>query len=421
MSRRPERNRRGGVGSPWAAVMPTDIQGASLRGWFRARPGALAADVTIVAASVSNDTLATWSLSNLGVRVDNGDGTVLLTDTATGTTHNINRAPTNLQAGPCILDWVLKPGTLSWVQLFLSTGVTIFINLATATAGTAAGGVTATLLSGAAGGLQTWRTYGTYVSGNVAVLLSPDGVNTTYAGGTGTVSIGTGATYGPVLTQQNVSDWKDQGALGNHATQVTATARPIYRELDAAGLWVPSGGCCAEIGNAADVEKSLNLPAAFYDAFDGDSAPMTVIAVVRRTGTLAADSFGVVRLTGVTARRDIGQVDSATNGYQEVHTDDAAATKTWLSTRSASTSKHTLISRNATTEDLYANGAIDPLCPRDVDVGVQSFTAGIIGARSRAIHEMAIWSASLTDQEAWLAAAAMAARNPGTPLPAKWF
>ncbi len=366
----------------------------------------LRADKGVALSSASANALSAWTLTRLTPTAgqadpDSGTGGILYTDTADGapTTHTAVAVLSNCVDGPRIFVIWAKAGTLDQIQIQVGAAGTLatFFTFSTGLFSGTTASVTPTVMatSGA------WFKLRIEVSGTVAstpncIVYASVGGSATYQGaGTGTFSL-----YQPVYTQDRVSQWDDQSGFANHVTQATAGSQMLRQCFDTAGLWVPMAADC-RIGWPVDAEKSLNLPAGVYDAFDGDSAPMTVLAVVQRTGALAADSFGIVRLTGTTARRDIGQVDSATNAYQEVHTDDAAATKTWLSTRPAALTWHSLVSVNATAEKLYTDGTIDTASPRDVDVGVQSMTGGIIGARMRLIREIAVFRSSLSDTDRW--------------------
>ncbi len=388
-----------------AAFLPTMIPGGNLLLWLRADTG-----VTLSSASVSNNTTEAannWT-KTLCTRVDSqtdpagGTSAIQITDTSDGapSVHRIVGAWTNLQVGPGLFDVWLKAGTLSWVLIsFGSGGPTIYLDLANAVTGTASGGTIARLLSGTAGGWQLWRCEATSnASTSMFVNLANANGGVSYQGdGTGTIFVGTGATYGPVLTQDRVSGWADQSGNGNNATQGTAGSQMLRQCFDGSGLWVPSSNDC-RIGWPVAATKFHTYPAAMSTIFNGDGIPITTFALIQKI-VAAGAAADVLRLTGATSAR-ISQLRLTPTVFSGIRIDDGA-----LLTKNAAfagTSSLTLQSAIAvddgTNERLYLNGVADANNPRDRDVGTQTFgTSAVTDVNGHVYREIIVYKTALSD------------------------
>lgn len=166
-------------------------------------------------ASISNDTTQAsniWTVFNTtrtDGQVDPGGGAnaVLVTDTAPNTLHGLFGSVSNWVVNgvsAAMFDLWLKQGTLSWLKFVLGgSGSFIYVNLSTGATGTSGGGMTATVIA-TLGGYRQWRftcARDTLDTGGLEFRLATADGTDTYAGGTGTIFVGTGATYGPVFRQ----------------------------------------------------------------------------------------------------------------------------------------------------------------------------------------------------------------------------
>lgn len=392
----------------WASVFPTSVAGNVL--WLRADAG-----VTLSSASVSNDTAATWSLQNATRATGQtdpvgGTSAIKLTDSLDGapTIHDAFNALTNLQAGPAMFDFWAAPGTQSWIGFAVGAGVSGFYNLATdATSGLAAG--TTIELLASVGIWRKLRVRGTNTGGANCFLYSANSTpaNNYTGDGTGTLFIGTGATYGPRLYQDRVSAWADQSGQANNATQGTAANQPLYQELDGSGLWVPTAttGTTKRIGWLADAAKVFGMPAGLASPFSGTNKPVTAIAIVARQTNMAATNANGVHLTGAgTQTFAPGPYRVAGASGQKMiasWVDDTPTTKEALSALVATSGQ---LGSQATVSDgdlasLYLNGVADVGNPFNVDLGAITLTAANMYFRGHRIAEYAVFSSALSDPD----------------------
>ncbi len=387
---------------------PTQVDGGNLILWLRADQG-----VTLSSASVSNDTTEASNLWAKQANVTRADGqpdpvggtsAIKLTDTAAAGAHGITRAATNLVAGPTLVDLWLAPGTITWAFAASVTGGTsrIYLDLVNGVSGSAFDGATARVIATGLGGWKLWRIEGVWASGSLAILLANANNGQGYTGdGTGTIFIGSGATYGPVLYQDRVSQWGDQSGLGNHATQGTAANQLLLQCRDGSGLWVPYGtaGSVCEIGWPSDVaSKNVALPAAVYQAFNGDNAPVTVLELRRRMGALAGTVANGFWLTGATSQQLYTLGFDASQRLFSQWRDPAALIKSVQGTGATGTGWESAALVGTTTASQYRDGTVDP-AGADVDVAPFTFTAGQFAARFKVTRELVVYKSALSDTD----------------------
>lgn len=384
-------------------LTPMMVDGENLVLWLRADIG-----VMLDSASVSNDTTeasGSWVKSNC-TRTDAADS-VTLTDTndgATPTLHRISNTAVNWQNGPSLLDVWAQAGTTTWLWvLFGGSGVSIYLDLVNDVSGTASGGAIARFIGTEPNGLKHWRVEASLAGGTAVIvnMATADTAGTYIGDGTGTVVVGTGATYGPRLTQDRVSQWADQSGRGHHALQATASAQPLYQQMDSSGLWVPSGGT-PRIGWPAAATKvfgGANL-ATMAATFDGDSTPITSIELARRLATITGTHSGLL-LAGAPAQISHLRKVATSNLYNSFWTDNAGTSK---SSPSAAGTVSTNWQDAAAVFDgaddrLWLAGAADGNNPRDRNVGTQTFTSGSIQLRECAVREMIVYKSALSDSD----------------------
>ena len=353
---------------------------------------------TLVSASLPLD-VTSWTVALAKTPVNNGDGTVTLSDTNSSGYHQTYAAETGAIAGPFSVDLTLGPGTLHWCAVQLGSGFFVYIDLNNAVTGTATGDTTATLLSGSAGQLQRWRvSTKTATPSNLVVYTSTGNGVVNYAGaGTGTIIMGSGVTNGPVINQSTISAWSDQSGNGNNVAQSTAASR-----------WFSTA-----LGNgvAGDQTQQMTLPAGIYGLFAGTAKPITVVARCNRNGASTADSK-TIAISGAGSDLIAPLVHKGTTDTWYSTWSDGSTTKQ-SAYGAISTSRKTVASSfDGANENLYIDGVLDGASPQNRAVGANAATAGIMQARQMIFQEIAVFNRALSASEIQSIGAGMAARWP---------
>ncbi len=420
MERRPVRSRRDGSNGA-GLFTPLMADPANLALWLRADTG-----ITTSNASVPND-MMTWAvltgLTRTAGQADPVGGTsaIKVTDTVDGAPqqHFIQNALTNMITGPQFCDLWVKNGTITELLVTCAwSGAYTLLNILTGTISASLGAWSVRVLEGTPGSgnwIRVRLTNTDAVAGSFLIMTSKVGVTTYQGDGTGTVFFGTGATYGPTVTQNRVSQWDDQSGLANHATQGTAGSQMLLKCYDGGGNWVPmgAGGGNCEIGWPLDVAKNMTLPSSFANLWDGD-IPFSVVVTNRRLGTITGNSDLIFwRRTALASTYYPIRVQTA--AFAEFMNDGTTTVSNfWGGT--PSTSWESLVATwSGTSLNFYQNGVLSSGSPIACDLAVVDMVDALLNTANDVMKEIAVYKSALSSVNRRLVENGMRARW-GLPL-----